>query len=705
MSRTRSLLAGVALVAILAMAPGAVRAQSRPYIGYAYPAGGQQGTTIHVKLGGQLLDGVDAVRVTGEGVTGRLVSYERKINPQDMQLVREQLQELRKAQPRRDRSKAAPVLDLTQAPVPLSPSEAPEVQMTRIERRINDYVQRPASAALVNLAWVELTIAPGAAPGPREIRLVTPRGVTNPLVFHVGTLPEVSRIPMKTANFQILGKEELALRTRPADQVEQRCSLPCTLNGQIASGEVNRYRFEARKGQRLVITTQARSLIPYLADAVPGWIQPILSLQSASGEPLAYNDDYLFRPDPVILFEVPVDGEYVLAINDALYRGREDFVYRISLGELPFVTSRFPLGGPAGTAGRVELQGWNLGSTSVTVPATVSEARGVKMLEIASKEGTEAAQVLYAVDTLPETLVTESAGGPQKVTLPVIANGRLEAAGDRDEFAFEGKAGETVVAEVLARRLESPVDSRLWLTDASGKILAFSDDTDDLAAGVNTFQADSCLSATLPSDGTYRVILTDASGGGGDAYAYRLRLSAPRPDFELRAVPSSLALRGRASGTVEVHVVRRDGFNTPIQVSLADPPQGFTATKVTLEPDKASVRLNVRTSLEATAKPVRLKVQGRAEVEGLEIVHEAVPAEDRMQAFLWRHLVPAADLPVVVLDAGGSTAAQTKRKGQGQVAGRIRQIQLLQEEGLLTAGFAKRKIAEYEESVKSATTK
>ena len=29
---------------------------------------------------------------------------------------------------------------------------------------------------------------------------------------------------------------------------------PCTLNGQIASGEVNRYRFTARKGQRLVIS-------------------------------------------------------------------------------------------------------------------------------------------------------------------------------------------------------------------------------------------------------------------------------------------------------------------------------------------------------------------------------------------------------------------------------------------------------------------
>ncbi len=67
------------------------------------------------------------------------------------------------------------------------------------------------------------------------------------MVFHVGQLPEVSRKPMLTSSYQVLGKEELALRKRPADEVEDRITLPCTLNGQIASGEVNRYRFTAAR--------------------------------------------------------------------------------------------------------------------------------------------------------------------------------------------------------------------------------------------------------------------------------------------------------------------------------------------------------------------------------------------------------------------------------------------------------------------------
>ena len=175
---------------------------------------------------------------------------------------------------------------------------------------------------------LEVTIASDAEPGARELRLVTLRGVSNPLMFHVGQLPEYSRKPMITATLQVLGKEELALRKRPADEVEVRVTVPCTVNGQIASGEVNRYRFEARQGQRLVVTTQARQLIPYIADAVPGWFQPVLVLGDARGRN-SFGDDYRFNPDPVISFECR-DGEYVSASPTPSTAGAR--IYRISLG-------------------------------------------------------------------------------------------------------------------------------------------------------------------------------------------------------------------------------------------------------------------------------------------------------------------------------------------------------------------------------------
>ena len=92
----------------------------------------------------------------------------------------------------------------------------------------------------------------------------------------------------------------------------------------------------------------------------------------------------------------------------------------------------------------------------------------------------------FALDTLPEVVEKEpnnDLATAQKVTLPVIINGRIDQPDDWDVFQFTGKSNETIVAEVYARRLDSPLDSVLKLTDATGKLLAFNDDREDLDAG------------------------------------------------------------------------------------------------------------------------------------------------------------------------------------------------------------------------------
>ena len=152
----------------------------------------------------------------------------------------------------------------------------------------------------------------------------------------------------------------------------------------------------------------------------------------------------------------------------------------------------------------------------------------------------------FALDSLPECLEQEPNDSPeqaQPVTLPMIVNGRIDRPGDRDVFRFEGKAGQEIVAEVYARRLDSPLDSVLKLTDSAGRQLAFNDDHEDKACGLITHHADSWLRAVLPSAGTYYLHLYDAQNQGGPEYAYRLRISPPRPDFELRVVPSSINAR------------------------------------------------------------------------------------------------------------------------------------------------------------------
>jgi hypothetical protein len=679
-------------LACLLLLTGLVLAQPRPYIGYAYPAGGRQGATFTVRLGGQNMDDVTSVLVTGQGVTTRIVDYYWRQNNQEQQLLNEEMAILKK-----------------------KPADSDTTAlMSRIQRRTDEWQQTPACASIAALLFVEITVAPDAPPGEREIRVATVRGVSNPLPFEIGQLPEYTRLAMKTATIQILGKEAQALRKRPADQVEDRIELPATLNGQIASGEMNRYRFAARKGQRLLFSTQARQLIPFIADAVPGWFQPVMILSDANGREVAYNDDYRFKPDPTIFYQVPQDGEYVLAIYDSIYRGREDFVYRITAGELPFVTSIFPLGSRAGDPVTVSMKGWNLDKAVLTQPNPNAGA-GVQRLT-ASTQSFVSNPLPFALDTLPEFVEREPDNDLKhayKVTLPAMINGRIDRPGDWDVFAFSGKKDQNVVAEVYARRLDSPLDSVLKLTDAKGAVLAFNDDHEDIGSGANTHHADSYLTAKLPADGVYFVHIGDTAHHGGDEYAYRLRISQPQPDFELRVVTSSITIRSKAAGNVSVYVIRKDGFNSPIKLTLKDPPPGITANPATIGPAQAVAGLNIRTTLTRTDDPFPLIIEGRAMVDKTEIVHQAVPAEDRMQAFLWRHLVPAQTLQALVFDpayqpqprrvpppepAARPVAADPSKPAPKftaqQVASRLRDLKRLYGAGYLTDEFYFDRVAE-----------
>ena len=74
--QTKARLAGgswmalLGLAGVLAMA-SAAQAQPRPYIGFVYPAGGQQGTTFQIRLGGQNLNGLQGAMSPAPGCKPR----------------------------------------------------------------------------------------------------------------------------------------------------------------------------------------------------------------------------------------------------------------------------------------------------------------------------------------------------------------------------------------------------------------------------------------------------------------------------------------------------------------------------------------------------------------------------------------------------------------------------------------------------------
>ena len=623
-------ISGLAL--LLMVAPSVQAQQFTPRIGYVYPAGGRQGTTFQVAVGGQYLGNTNSAYVSGTGVQAEVVEYNRPLAQKEFTDLREKLQELQK------KEKDAETLK----------------QIAEIRAKIlKNPPNRQGNPAIAETVTLKVTMAADAEPGQREIRLAAPVGLTNPLLFCVGQLPEFAKPAAKAVSPEIerlrasFGGQPATTRT-PAKS-ETAITLPAVVNGQIMPGAVDRYRFQASRGQRLVVAASARELVPYLADAVPGWFQATLALYDAQGKELAYDDDYRFHPDPVLYYEIPKDGDYVVEIKDAIYRGRQDFVYRIAMGELPFVTGIFPLGGKAGAQTSVALTGWNLPVARLTMEAK-DKGPGVYPLSV-RKEEWASNRVPFAIDTLPECLEREpnnQPAGAQPVTLPVIVNGRMDRSDDWDVFRFEGRAGSEIVAEVQARRLDSPLDSVLKLTDSAGKPLAFNDDHEDKGAGLTTHQADSWLCARLPADGTYYLHLGDAQHKGGAEYAYRLRISPPQPDYALRAVPSSVNVRGGATIPITVYALRKDGFSGEIALVLKDAPKGFTLSGARVPANQDQVRVTLTVPAMPSKEPLSLSLEGRATIQGREVSRPAVPAEDMMQAFAYRHLVPAQEMKVTV---------------------------------------------------------
>ena len=664
------------LVVLLAFVAVVQAQQDNPHIGYVYPAGGQQGATFQVLLGGQHLDGAAVAYISGAGVKAEVIEHVRPLNQGQFKEMQNRMGELNKqkeaaAPSESGRRRRGGGSSKTFTNENWTAEE--EKKLADIRQRLATFsIRRSSVPALVETVALNVTVAEDAEPGERELRLQTELGLTNPLVFCIGQLPEIAeesaRSVAETESLKRGGrgrKRQQSARPDPgtsptttASEVETDITLPTTVNGQILPGDVDRYRFKARKGQQLVVDVSARKLIPFLSDAVPGWFQATVALFDANGKEVAYDDDFRFHPDPVLHCEIPEDGEYVVEIRDALYRGREDFVYRVALGELPFLTGVSPLGTRSGTRTMFELSGWNLPTTKLTLlvqePGThsISVRRG----KVVSNH------VPFAVDSLKdysEREPNDDADSLQRIKFPLIVNGRIDRPGDVDVFGFACRAGTQIVVEVKARRLGSSLDSVLKLTNAAGEQVAFNDDYEDKAAGLTTHHADSRLSFTIPESGFYHLHVANGQQTGGADYSYRLHIDTAKPDFELRVVPSSINVRAGTTVPITVHALRRDGFSGEIALALKDAPPGFELAGGSVPAGKDVVRATLTVPAESREEPIRLSLLGCALINRRKVIRQAVPADDMMQAFIYRHLVPAEDLKVAVVGTPRTTSTMS----------------------------------------------
>jgi hypothetical protein len=173
-----------------------------------------------------------------------------------------------------------------------------------------------------------------------------------------------------------------------------------------------------------------------------------------------------------------------------------------------------------------------------TVTIAKDAPTGARRGRLVTSQGA-AGGLVFVVGDLPEVVETETDGDPipERITLPVTANGRIFPRDDVDLWEFDAVAGQTITAFAHAQSLHSPLVPRLDVLDAAGKVLA--ETMTYPVAG-----ADASVRFTAPAGGKYRVRITDARSQGGPQYVYRLTITAAKvPDYEfpLKATADGLA--------------------------------------------------------------------------------------------------------------------------------------------------------------------
>lgn len=491
----------------------------------------------------------------------------------------------------------------------------------RRRRRLNDQ----SSPQLADKVKIKITIGENVPCGLYDLRLQGPKGVSNMLPFEVSSYP----------NFL---ENKNSWPKRPNEVY----SLPVVLCGYVSPGGVDYFRFSGRKGETIVAAVKGRQLVPYIADAVPGWFQPVIKILDAQGKEIAYSDDYYHHVDPVIITTLPKDGKYTLMIHDAIYRGRQDFNYRIQLGVIPFVTGRYPAYGVAGKKVKQQLEGVNLGTTKATAKV---KKEGYHHLSFTNDIGTSNAVPFYAVPKGIRLIHSPKEGAELTLTNAIADSLTSESRIKRYKIYAEDK--DPIIVELVGRRNDSRIDAVMRLRNRYGRIVATVDDTEDPLQGLMTFHADPVIKYTPRVGEELTLEVEDLHRGYGKDYHYLLRRHKQLPSFNAFVSPANITVPSGGTSSFRVDVTGK--LKRPANLVVKGLPKGFTTSSLKL---RGGRKWDVSVTSPKGATVERFPIEVKMEYPGPDGREQAdvVPVDKMMQAFYYTHHIQAAELALDVTE-------------------------------------------------------
>jgi len=553
----------------------------------------------------------------------------------------------------------------------------------------------------------EVSVPSEVRPGLVDVRFRGRFGISNPRGFQISNDPERLTAPNHTS---------------PATALD--LPLDTVLNSRVMPANHYWFRFPARRGQRILVSIQARELDSRLVPDLAVYTENRTELRVA-------------RRSQLLDFTAPDTGTFLLRLNDQTFKGGDEYVYRLTLSTRPRVDFAFPLALTENSNQTVTVFGRNLPDGKVStlqgadgqfletaewtlaLPNDASEPIPLHPWVVRRPAGANGAPehvawsprfhgwthpaVLFAHTSLPSrwSLSNECV----RTTIPVDFSGAFPRRGEKSGVVFDAKKDSVYWIEVFSDRLGFNTDPHLVVqrvrTDEKGaektQDLAEYADLDANLGGreFDTTSRDAAGRFQIPEDGTYRVVVRDLirSSPTSPRMPYRLQIRAESPDFRLAVFPQPPPRRDdndrqihlwtpnlRRGATLPLRVIafRRDGFDGPIELMTRGLPAGVVAGPSRIAPGQNATTLLLSADPDAPTGYGAAIVSGRARIQEREVVRDAVPASSRWHVQDWDQergnprfaeslrfgVIAAESAPVALLPATSQPPVDVPVKGK-----------------------------------------
>ena len=444
--------------------------------------------------------------------------------------------------------------------------------------------QSDPGAKPVQLLDLRFQVDPGARPGPRSLRAITPRGLSLPLTFHVHAEP--GHLERRSAH-------DLAAEAEPLPE------WPLAVHGNIGQpAEVDYYAFSVAEGERLRFEVRSLALSDMaiaLYEPDGSWFSPDRARRLAfSDEPVSYPE---LSTEPVLRYRFGEAGRYLVRVSGFMGEGGPDHPYLLRIAR-DSDEENGKASGSASIGSNRDLwqeRSWTRELRTDRMEAlrarTASPPRPPSDPEPAAG-GQAGTREISAPETIP---LIELDGAPDEaskamvVALPALLAGTIEHPGDIDRVRFAAKVGDRVALEIQTPHATVPVfNPYLKMVDAEGAEVLTNVHSILNANTEIEKQIRPKVIHSFPRAGEFTLEIRDITAAfGGPSMAYRVLIRPQVPHMgQIHVEEDHLNLVAGTATPLSLVTDEEEHFEGSIALSLAGLPPGVTAVAGTqAEPD------------------------------------------------------------------------------------------------------------------------